>query len=97
MVPKMGARRLLRFVVMGQVQGVWFRGSTQAEAERLGLAGWVRNLPDGSVDGEAEGEERALGELLAWLHHGPPSARVAVVEADWAEARGEFRGFVVRR
>ena len=87
----------LGIVVNGRVQGVWFRGSTQEEALRLGLRGWVRNLPDGRVEAVIEGERRLLEQLLAWCRTGPPGARVAAVSARWETATGEFEGFSIRR
>jgi acylphosphatase len=63
-------------VVTGLVQGVAFRWRTRVRAEELGLAGWVRNLMDGSVELTCEGEPGAVDELLAWLRRGPPAARV---------------------
>lgn len=71
-----GARH---FSVYGTVQGVGFRWSAHRTAERLGLAGWVRNRPDGSVEGWAEGDASRLEALEAWLHDGPPAARVREV------------------
>ncbi|MEN8148346.1 MAG: acylphosphatase [Planctomycetota bacterium] len=63
--------------VSGRVQGVWFRASTREEALRLGLTGWVRNLPDGRVEFVAEGDEDAIEALLAWCRSGgPPMGRV---------------------
>ncbi len=80
-------RKIIR--VTGRVQGVFFRVSTQREAQSLGLTGFVRNEPDGSVYIEAEGEEEALQKLLAWIRAGgPPQARVyevQVVEAPPAD------------
>jgi len=84
-------------LVRGRVQGVWFRGSMQDEAEGLGLAGWVRNRPDGSVEAEAEGPREAVDELIAWAQHGPPGARVTDVEVSWIEPRGERGGFAISR
>jgi acylphosphatase len=66
-----------RIVVRGRVQGVGFRYSTVHQARRLGLRGWARNAPDGSVEILAEGSAAAVEELVAWCRHGPPSARVA--------------------
>lgn len=67
------------FLVSGRVQGVFFRASTQEQAQRLGLTGWVRNLPDGSVELVACGEAPTLAALESWLWQGPPSARVESV------------------
>jgi acylphosphatase len=83
--------------IYGQVQGVFFRASTEAEARRLGLTGWVRNRPDGSVEVVAEGPKAKLEELLAWCRHGPPRAQVDRVEVEWGEAGGEFSGFRTSR
>lgn len=72
-------------LVSGKVQGVWYRGSTQTEARRLGLAGWVKNLPDGRVELLAVGDEARVQALLDWLPVGPPASRVTNVEVDWRE------------
>jgi acylphosphatase len=69
------------FRVTGKVQGVYFRQSTRREAQRLGLTGFARNLPDGSVEVFARGTETSLAELEGWLGRGPPQARVDAVEA----------------
>ena len=69
-----------RFRVMGKVQGVYFRHSTRLEAERLALAGYARNLPDGSVEVAVRGPAAAIEALHQWLHRGPKSARVAAVQ-----------------
>jgi acylphosphatase len=69
-----------RFLVTGKVQGVYFRHSTRAEAERLGIRGVARNLPDGSVEVIAHGTQAAVEELRDWLHRGPRMARVASVQ-----------------
>ena len=66
--------------VRGLVQGVAFRHFTKLEARRLGLAGWVRNLDDGSVECHIEGEPVAVESMIAWLRHGPPSAHVASID-----------------
>jgi acylphosphatase len=63
--------------VSGRVHGVGFRYAALIEARRLGLAGWVRNVPDGTVELVAEGLPSAVQSLIAWCEHGPPSARVA--------------------
>lgn len=68
--------RCRRFLVTGQVQGVFFRASTQQKATQLGLTGWVRNLRDGGVELVACGEEAALKRLEQWLWQGPRHAHV---------------------
>lgn len=69
------------YCVRGRVQGVFFRRSTQIEAERLQLSGWARNLPDRSVEIYALGAAAAISEFEVWLQHGPPLARVDEVSA----------------
>lgn len=81
--------------VTGRVQGVGFRHFTRQEARRLGLIGWVRNEADGSVRVVAEGPREALEQLLDALRHGPASALVSDVEADWQAATGDFDAFEV--
>jgi acylphosphatase len=76
----------IRAIVRGRVQGVYFRASTREEARRLGLSGFARNLPDGSVEVVAGGPEEAVRSLVDYLHRGPTQAQVESVE--WEEARG---------
>jgi acylphosphatase len=83
-------------IVRGQVQGVNFRYATQALARRLGLDGWVRNRPDGSVEVLAEGPHSALTQMLEFLHHGPAGARVSDVQPVWRAATRSFSQFEVR-
>jgi len=82
--------------VSGRVQGVFFRVHTRDLAQKLGLSGFVRNLPDGRVEVVAEGPEEKLQELIEFCHRGPPLAHVTHVEIRWEEPTGEFRGFSVR-
>jgi len=65
--------------VRGRVQGVWFRASTQEEAKRLGITGWVRNLPDKSVEVFASGTPMQIKQLHEWLQKGPELAEVSEV------------------
>lgn len=81
--------------ISGHVQGVFFRATTREQADRLGVAGWVRNLPDGRVEAVLEGPRPAVQACLQWCHHGPPGARVTGVEVEWEAPRGE-RAFRVR-
>lgn len=84
------------FHIQGHVQGVFYRQSTRTEARRLGLAGTVRNNPDGSVTVEAEGTPEALNALESWCRQGPPAARVASVEVQSGPVQG-YREFEVTR
>lgn len=84
-----------RMRVQGRVQGVGFRQGCCRRAQELGLSGWVRNQPDGSVEVEAEGPPQRLAELLLWCEKGPLQARVsslgttriAATGSDWFEIR----------
>ena len=82
--------------VEGRVQGVGFRQSTAAEATRLLLSGWVRNLPDGRVEVLFEGESDAVRSLAKWLECGPPGARVLAVTLQERPVE-DAQGFVVQR
>lgn len=81
--------RRVRAIVTGRVQGVSYRATTAAEARRLRLAGWVRNLPDGSVELEAEGAPAAVEELLRWARRGPRRAVVTDVAVRDRPPQGE--------
>jgi acylphosphatase len=76
-----GSRRATDLTVTGRVQGVNFRAAAAQEATRLGVAGWVRNEPDGSVAVHAEGDPDAVEAFVRWLHDGPRFARVHRVDA----------------
>ena len=89
--------RRLHAVVRGSVQGVGFRATTFDQARRLGLAGWVRNCLDGTVEVLAEGAEPKLSLFLAYLRRGPLGARVVGVLEDWSEAQGAPIPFQVKR
>jgi acylphosphatase len=87
----------LRAVVTGRVQGVGFRASTQSEARRRDLAGWVRNLWNGDVELEAEGATAALDALLTFLREGPGLAHVTNLQVEWLAPVGLPRPFEVRK
>lgn len=80
-------------IVIGQVQGVFYRASTLEQAQQLGLVGWVMNLPDGSVEIMVEGRRYAIEDLISWCRQGPPASRVAEVIVRWEDATDEFNTF----
>lgn len=80
--------------VIGKVQGVYFRASTKAVADQLGVKGWVCNMPDGSVYMEAEGDEFAMDSFCDWCHEGPEKAVVEAVKIEENSPQG-FRNFEV--
>jgi acylphosphatase len=78
-----------RVVVRGRVQGVFFRAETSDRARSLGLAGWVRNAADGSVEAVFEGERERIESILEWCRRGPALAEVEDLEVTWEPLRGE--------
>ena len=86
----------VRVIVDGRVQGVFFRDSTRREALSLGVAGWVRNLPDGRVEAVFEGESEAVACAVAWIRRGPERALVTDVEQFDGEQPEELVGFDIR-
>jgi acylphosphatase len=81
--------------VSGRVQGVFFRAETADMADRLGLAGWVRNLPDGRVEALFEGEKEDVEKALDFCRRGPSGARVQNLDLKWEDWKGEFQDFRV--
>lgn len=86
----------IEVTVRGRVQGVGYRFETRAQAERLGVAGWVRNRRDGAVEAVLEGDDGAVEALLAWMEHGPAGAAVTSVDAIPGAPSG-LHGFEIRR
>jgi acylphosphatase len=84
-----------RVVVTGEVQGVFFRDTCRRTAQEHGVAGWVRNLPDGTVEAVFEGEAGAVGQLVAWAERGPSRAVVDRVTVRQEEPEG-LAGFEIR-
>lgn len=84
-----------RLLVQGRVQGVGYRHWAVATATRLGLAGWVRNRADGSVEALVEGDTAAVEEMLRGCRQGPPGASVSLIHEDLVEPE-ELVGFVIR-
>lgn len=86
----------IRAVVEGRVQGVYYRASTQTKATELALTGWVRNLPNGGVEFEAQGDTEQLQQLLAWAGQGPEMARVTHLQQQQIPALDQETEFVIR-
>ncbi|HET9579051.1 MAG TPA: acylphosphatase [Usitatibacter sp.] len=87
----MSERVARRLVIHGRVQGVWFRESMRIEADALGVAGWVRNRPDGTVEAHVEGPADEVERIVRWAHRGPESARVTGVDQTDAPVAGHPR------
>ena len=88
-------RASLHAIVSGMVQGVFYRRFVLREATELGLYGRVRNLFDGRVEVDAEGDRQKLEQLIKRLRKGPPGAQVADVATEWSDPRGEYKDFRV--
>ena len=87
----------VRLIVHGRVQGVFFRDFTLERAKELGLAGYVRNLPDwAAVEVQAEGERALLKKLIEQLKVGPPRAKVEKVEAIWSKHTASYTRFSIK-
>jgi acylphosphatase len=83
-----------RVRIHGRVQGVFFRAETRSRARSLGLSGWVRNCPDGSVEAVFEGEAERVESMVDWCARGPSGASVEHIDLGWEEPAGED-GFTV--
>lgn len=86
--------KTVRLVIHGRVQGVFFRDSMRTEAQRLGIAGWVRNCHDGSVEAVVHGAPDDVDAMVRWAHRGP--ARAQVTQVDIEETDGAYAGFEIR-
>ncbi len=87
----------VRVVVYGYVQGIFFRAFASSEATKLGLSGYVRNLPTGeAVEVQAEGERKQLEKLIGSLEVGPPTARVEKIVTNWSKYTGSYSSFSIR-
>jgi acylphosphatase len=84
-----------KVIIQGSVQGVFFRVEARDRARSLGLAGWVRNVPDGTVEAVFEGEDERVESMVEWCNRGPAGARVEQVDVDWREPEGD-EGFSIR-
>lgn len=89
-------KKRAQIIVSGQVQGVFYRYWTKGQAEELGLSGFARNEPYGTVLIVVEGEEEAIKKLIDRCWNGPDQARVENVQVEWSDYEGRFDGFRVQ-
>lgn len=83
-------------IVTGRVQGVYFRGNTQKEAQKLNVNGWIRNLDDGRLEAVFEGKKENINKLINIVREGPSRAEVTDLELEWQDFKGEFTDFQIR-
>ena len=82
-----------RVVISGRVQGVFFRAETQRAAERIGVHGWVRNQPDGTVAAVFEGSKQSVDQAVEWCWQGSPMSEVTDVAVNWETPSGQYNTF----
>jgi len=82
-------------IIKGKVQGVCFRLETKYVADRSGVTGWVKNLPNGTVEAIFEGERARVEDVLAWCRKGPPVSKVTAVETVVRPFEGNFPDFLI--
>ena len=87
------SKKTLRLIIQGHVQGVCFRDAMRREAQRLGIAGWVRNRGDGAVEAAVQGDPADVDAIVHWAHRGPQLAQVERVEIELDD--GSYTGFEV--
>ena len=75
----------VHLIAHGKVQGVWYRAGTREKALQLGLCGWAKNCPDGTVEIHAEGEKEILELFINWCRKGPPTDQVSSLDIEWVE------------
>lgn len=80
-------------MIEGLVQGVFYRATATEAAKKLGVCGWVKNNPDGTVEAVAEGDEEPVNKFIGWCRIGPPRARVDNVHIRWEDFKDEFDDF----
>lgn len=90
------AMKTMHVIVTGRVQGVYFRDYTRRQAQALNLAGWVRNLPDGTVEALISGNEKQVQQMIDWFATGSPMSQVTGVDASEIEPAESFSQFAIR-
>jgi acylphosphatase len=89
------SRECVRIVISGKVQGVFFRSSLKQVADSYQITGWVRNLPDGSVEALLQGNQANLERISEWCKRGPKLAKVEKIETSRVDQPDLFRNFVI--
>ncbi len=82
-------------IIFGRVQGVFFRMETKRSADRIGVSGWVRNRPEGTVEAVFEGTQTKVEDIITWCWDGPRLAKVENIDITWEAFAGEFERFDV--
>jgi len=90
------ANKIVHAIISGRVQGVFFRDYTRKEAINIGLTGWVRNLPDRTVEAVISGDSETVDQMIGWLHRGSPGSRVDHVQVDVLDTDKSYSSFEVR-
>ncbi|MFH1156576.1 MAG: acylphosphatase [Pseudomonadota bacterium] len=89
-------KKQLHVIISGKVQGVFFRVATQQTARELGITGWVKNLPDGTVEAVFEGSDMEIQQMMLWCHSGPPGSRIDKISIKTSTACPGFSSFDIR-
>ncbi|MCG9968650.1 acylphosphatase [Pelotomaculum terephthalicicum JT] len=82
-------------IISGKVQGVYYRAKAREQALTLKLSGWIKNMPDGRVEGIFEGGREGVDKMIDWCRQGPARAVVTGLEIKWEEPLGDFSGFMI--
>lgn len=90
------AIKRVHVIIHGTIQGVYFRDYTKAEALEIGVAGWIKNMPDGTVETVVEGEEEKVEQMLKWLEKGSPGSEVTQIIVKEERPYGETGAFNIR-
>ena len=89
-------QKTIHTIIKGKVQGVFFRAYTKDEADRLGLSGWVRNLPDGSVEALISGADQNVDKMAQWLSTGSPMSEVSQVLITPKQQPSDTQDFLIK-
>jgi len=93
----MSAKKRVKLLISGRVQGVGFRFNAKRKAKKLRVKGWVKNLDNGKMKAVVEGEEKDLEKLIEWVKKGPFTAKVTDTDIEFEDYKGEFNKFKIER